>query len=64
MSYARQVPRWVGALTPVLLVVLLLAWPFLDRNPAREPGKRVVALVFGAVVAAGLVVLTYVGWAA
>lgn len=64
LSYVREVPRWVGAITPVLLVLILVAWPFLDRNPAREPRKRVVALVFGAFVAVALVVLTYVGWVA
>lgn len=38
-----------------LLLVLL---PFVDRNPARHPAKRKVALTIGAVVVTTLVVLT------
>ena len=55
---------WVAAVTPILLLAVLVAWPFLDRNPSRRPKDRIVALVFGAVVATALIALTYLGWAA
>ncbi len=32
---------------PAVFVLLLFLWPFLDRNPARRPTKRPVALVAG-----------------
>jgi ubiquinol-cytochrome c reductase cytochrome b subunit len=32
---------------PALVVLLLLGWPFIDRNPARHPTARPVALTAG-----------------
>jgi len=47
----EPVATWI---LPTLFVLLLLGWPFLDRNPTRRPAKRPVAL------AAGLVFLVVV----
>jgi quinol-cytochrome oxidoreductase complex cytochrome b subunit len=63
-EYVRLVPAIVGALTPAFLLVLLGAWPFLDRNPSRDPAKRVLALSLAVVTVAIILVLTYAGWAA
>lgn len=61
-KFAQMVPSWMGVLTPVALLVLLGVWPYLDRNPSREPRKRVLALALGAVVVASVLLLTYLGW--
>ena len=34
---------------PLLVILIMLAWPFIDRNPARNPTRRPVALGAGAV---------------
>jgi ubiquinol-cytochrome c reductase cytochrome b subunit len=34
---------------PTLFVLVLLLWPFIDRNPARHPSSRPVAIGTGAV---------------
>ena len=47
---------------PVLGMLLLLALPWLDRNPSREPARRRFALSLGALAAAATVGLT--GWGA
>ena len=61
-AYVRWVPPVVGALTPALLLVLLGAWPFLDRNPSRDPRNRILALVLVAVTVGAILALTYAGW--
>jgi quinol-cytochrome oxidoreductase complex cytochrome b subunit len=61
-QYVRFVPPVVGAVTPVLLLALLGAWPFLDRNPARSPRKRVLALLLVIAVVISILLLTYMGW--
>lgn len=60
-KYLHFVPPLVGTLTPVALLVLLGAWPFLDRNPSRKPRRRVFALVLAAVVIVGILTLTVMG---
>ena len=43
---------------PSLFMLLLVALPFIDRNPERNIFKRPIALVSWAVVMIGIVVLT------
>lgn len=49
LKYARgplePLATWIG---PLLFVLLLLFWPFLDRNPARHPIRRPLAVGSGA----------------
>jgi quinol-cytochrome oxidoreductase complex cytochrome b subunit len=63
-EYVRLVPPLIGALTPALLLVLLAAWPFVDRNPSRDPRRRVLALILVAVCVVSILALTYAGWMA
>lgn len=61
-KYAQLVPTTIAMATPVLLLVLLGVWPYLDRNPAREPRKRALALLLCVLVIASVTALTYLGW--
>jgi quinol-cytochrome oxidoreductase complex cytochrome b subunit len=63
-SYLRSMPPLARVLTPVVLLFALAAWPFLDRNPAREPARRVAALALAGAVVIAVGVLTYTGWRA
>jgi quinol-cytochrome oxidoreductase complex cytochrome b subunit len=55
------VPPLLGALAPIALLTVLGAWPFLDRNPSRQPRKRVFALALAAAVIVAILVLTIRG---
>ena len=46
---------------PTLAVILLVAVPFLDRNPERSPKRRPVAMALGAAAALAIVSLTFAG---
>jgi quinol-cytochrome oxidoreductase complex cytochrome b subunit len=61
-KYVQLVPPALGAVTPPLLILLLGAWPFIDRNPSRAPRTRVLALVFGVVVVLAVLALTVLAW--
>jgi ubiquinol-cytochrome c reductase cytochrome b subunit len=47
---------------PTVFIVLLLALPFIDRNPEKNPGKRPVVMICGLVYAGALLVLTLIGY--
>lgn len=46
---------------PALAVILLVAVPFLDRNPERSPRRRPIAMTLGAAAALTVVSLTLAG---
>ncbi len=54
-------PVVAGVLAPAMLLVLLAAVPYVDRDPTHEPSQRRVALSIFAVVAGTAFVLTVVG---
>jgi mono/diheme cytochrome c family protein len=47
---------------PAILVLLLVALPFIDRNPERNPLKRPLALSIFGILAATLIILTIAGY--
>jgi len=49
---------------PTIWMVLLIAWPFLDRRPERRVSRRPVAMVIGVAVPCMLLWLTWKGSAA
>jgi quinol-cytochrome oxidoreductase complex cytochrome b subunit len=59
--YLRFVPPIVGTITPIVATILLIVLPFLDRNHERHPAKRLVAIIFSAVVLIVIAGLTIVG---
>jgi mono/diheme cytochrome c family protein len=46
---------------PTLALILLVAVPFLDRNPERSPRRRPLAMILGALAAFAVVSLTLAG---
>src|SRR5450759_2881015 len=60
-SFVHYVPPVVGTLAPLVLLVVLAAWPWLDRNPERKPSKRKVALIAAAVVVLVILGLSVLG---
>jgi ubiquinol-cytochrome c reductase cytochrome b subunit len=44
---------------PVVFIAILLCWPFIDRNPARNPIRRPIAILSGGLFL--LVVFTLLG---
>ncbi len=49
---------------PTILMVLLIAWPFLDRGPERRLSRRPFAMTLGVAVPVLLLALTWYGSAA
>jgi mono/diheme cytochrome c family protein len=46
---------------PTILMVLMLAWPFLDRGPERRVSRRPIAMTLGVAVPVVLLSLTWAG---
>ncbi len=50
-----------GIVIPTAILGVLLLLPWIDRNPYRLAGRRKIAVLNGVLLAAALVVLTYMG---
>ena len=50
----KFIPKTAGAVLPVLAVILIMIWPFIDRKKDRSPRTRLVRAV---VVSIGVIVL-------
>ncbi len=62
LKYFPGALEWVGVVAiPLVLVVLLLLLPFLDRRPQRRAERRPVTLGLGVVTVLGVVGLTVAG---
>jgi ubiquinol-cytochrome c reductase cytochrome b subunit len=53
-------PKLLGVGIPGLVVLMLVFFPFLDRNPDRNPRRRPIALLIG--VAATLAFIGFTVW--
>ncbi len=54
-------PVLMGVILPTLIAVVLLAVPYLDRNPYRSLFKRPMAVGIGLFAVTGLVALSFIG---
>ncbi|MEI6689296.1 MAG: c-type cytochrome [Thermoleophilia bacterium] len=50
-----------SVIIPTIWMVLLIGWPFIDRNPDRRLSRRPVALAVGVMVPVVLLTLTFYG---
>jgi quinol-cytochrome oxidoreductase complex cytochrome b subunit len=57
----KYLPKTIGALTPVLLVVLAMIWPFLDRGPDKSKTTTRNRLIITAVLVVILIIMTILG---
>ena len=54
--------EWMGTVViPALLVLLLFAVPFIDRNEKKNPFRRPVAMLSGFMFAAVILLMTFIG---
>jgi quinol-cytochrome oxidoreductase complex cytochrome b subunit len=51
----------MGIILPTIIVVVLVAIPYIDRNPYRSLYRRPLAVGMGVLVLGGLIVLSYMG---
>ncbi len=56
----RFIPKTIGATAPVLAVVLLLIWPFLDQKPDRS--KKTTRIRFWLSLVAVLIIIALTIW--
>ncbi len=54
-------PTWMGVIWPTVLVLLLMAVPYIDRNPSRLARNRPFAITWGIFWIVALLVLSYMG---
>jgi quinol-cytochrome oxidoreductase complex cytochrome b subunit len=52
---------WAGVILPGVLLVLLMAIPYLDRNPSRRGSDRRVAIISGIVAGVVMIILSWMG---
>ncbi len=55
-------PKVLGILTQILVAVILIIFPFFDKNPQRHPRKRPVMVSFGILAIIGYAILLYLGY--
>jgi quinol-cytochrome oxidoreductase complex cytochrome b subunit len=60
-AYMHYVPPVVGTLTPLVLLGVLGAWPWIDRNPERKPSRRKIAIAGSVLVILVIVALSIIG---
>jgi quinol-cytochrome oxidoreductase complex cytochrome b subunit len=59
----KYVPKTTGAVAPVIALIILTLWPFLDRKPDKSPRQQRVRLIIAAVGVVILIALTILGGA-
>ncbi len=56
-----QMLLFATIIIPTILMVLLIAWPFIDRRPERRVSRRPAAMVLGVAIPIVLLFLTWEG---
>ncbi len=56
----KYVPKNIGVVLPILGIIAVLLWPFIDRRTDSQRG-RLFRILLSAVVMAGIAVLTWMG---
>lgn len=54
-------PTWMGVIWPTIFVLVMIAVPYIDRNPKRMARSRPIAIGWGVFWAVALGILTYMG---
>lgn len=57
----KFVPKTVGAVTPVIALIVLMLWPFFDRKADRTPRARRNRMIATSILMVILIVLTIWG---
>jgi cytochrome b6-f complex subunit 4 len=60
-AFMHYVPPVVGTLTPLVLLGVLGAWPWIDRNPERKPSRRKLAIAGSVLVILVILTLSIIG---
>ncbi len=55
-------PKVLGILTQIFVALLLMFFPFFDKNPYRHPRKRPFMVTFGILAIVGYGTLLYLGY--
>jgi quinol-cytochrome oxidoreductase complex cytochrome b subunit len=56
----KYIPKTAGAVLPVLAVILITIWPFIDRKP--DTSRRAVRVRFAAVVVFMIILIALTIW--
>ena len=57
----KYLPKTIGAITPVLLILFIALWPFLDRKKDKTKKATRNRFVFSAILVVILIILTILG---
>ena len=57
----KYIPKTAGVVAPVITVLLLIVWPFLDRKPDKSPRVQQVRLIAVTITMLILIALTIWG---
>lgn len=56
----KYIPKTLGAVAPVLAVIIILIWPFIDRKPDKSPSiyrKRLIGVIIVTIILVALTIL-------
>lgn len=57
----KYLPKTLGAVTPVLLILFIFVWPFIDRKPDKTKKITRYRLIFTLILVAIVIILTILG---
>jgi len=55
----KFIPKMTGAVIPILLILLMIIWPFIDRKPdqtVRQRTTRLIVVIVGLIILAALTI--------